>query len=294
MKKTVLILLTITIFTVLLLLSSCAMAKDSASGGGGYYSGVAGAPEMDSGASDDGTSSDNGASVRLPAGMMTAGAWDDNAFYNDWLALFLQGDGKNGKFYDYTAGALSWGYNSQKRVSVSVTNGDSPVAGADVTAYDEDGNKLFSAVTDAQGKAYLFPTVNAGTISVTNGKATVFSDFTEEERDISVDKTFTEKKELSKLYLMLNLRDKENFFHMFDTAKKTFSDEGSKCIDRLRFSDDITSIKINGIDYHVPWDSEKVIYDKELPISCYKNKLQKNTESKNSYGHDILTIEIKK
>lgn len=109
-----------------------------------------------------------------------------------------------------------------------------------------------------------------------------------------VSKTFTEKKELSKLYLMLNLRDKENFFHMFDTTKKTFSDEGSKCIDRLRFSDDITSIKINGIDYHVPWDSEKVIYDKELPIPCYKNKLQKNTESKNSYGHDILTIEIKK
>ena len=107
-------------------------------------------------------------------------------------------------------------------------------------------------------------------------------------------KIFYEKKELSSFYLMLNLRDKVNFFHMFDTTKKTFSEEGSKCIDRLRFSDDITSIKINGINYLVPWDAEKVIYDKELPIPCYKNKLQKNTESKNSYGHDILTIEIKK
>lgn len=192
MKKTVLLLLTIAIFTLLLLLSSCAFAdKDFAPGFGGSYAPSGdfsdGAPEMDSDASDVAESEDNGDSVRLPAGMMTAGAWNDNTYYSDWLKLFLQDETKNGKFYDYTKNDLSWGYNSLNRVSVSVMNGEAPVAGAGVTAYDKDGNTLFAALTDAQGKAYLFPTASDGSISVTNGTETVSCDFTEQERDLSVE-----------------------------------------------------------------------------------------------------------
>ena len=253
MKKTAFTLLTITIFAILLLLSSCTTAKDSAFGGGGYASGAAGAPEMDSETSDDGASTGDN-SVKLPAGMMTAGAWNDNTFYNDWLALFLQGDGKNGKFYDYTAGALSWGYNSQKRVSVSVTNGDSPVAGADVTAYDEDGNKLFSAVTDAQGKAYLFPTVNEGTISVTNGKATVFSDFTEEERDISVEIS-TASSKLNVIEIMLVVDVTGSMSDELEFLKTELAD----VINRIATSDSETVIKLAMLFYRdtddkVPFD----------------------------------------
>jgi len=100
------------------------------------------------------------------------------------------------------------------------------------------------------------------------------------------------RKILKNFYIKLNLRKEDYFFHIHDRTKPTFKEEGSSCIDRLRYCDDITSIEINGESFFVPFDAEKVIYDKEMPIPCYKNKLQKNEESKNSYGHNILAISI--
>lgn len=104
---------------------------------------------------------------------------------------------------------------------------------------------------------------------------------------------FRIRKLLKNFYIRLNLREEDNFFRMLNRSKLTFKEEGSSCIDRLRYCDDITSIEVNGESFFVPFDAEKVIYDKELPIPCYKNKLQKNEESKNSYGHNVLTISIK-
>ena len=101
------------------------------------------------------------------------------------------------------------------------------------------------------------------------------------------------RKLLKNFYIRLNLREEENFFRTLNRNKLTFKEEGSSCIDRLRYCDDITSIEVNGESFFVPFDAEKVIYDNELPIPCYKNKLQKNEESKNSYGHNVLTISIK-
>ena len=100
------------------------------------------------------------------------------------------------------------------------------------------------------------------------------------------------RKLLKNFYIKLNLREESYFFHTHNRTKPTFKEEGSLCIDRLRYCDDITSIEINGESFFVPFDEEKVIYDKELHIPCYKNKLQKNEEGKNSYGHNILTISI--
>ena len=100
------------------------------------------------------------------------------------------------------------------------------------------------------------------------------------------------RKLLKNFYIKLNLREESYFFHTYNRSKPTFKEEGSSCIDRLRYCDDITSIEINGENFYIPFDAEKVIYDKEIPIPCYKNKLQKNEESKNSYGHNILTISI--
>lgn len=100
------------------------------------------------------------------------------------------------------------------------------------------------------------------------------------------------RKILKNFYIKFNLRDEGYFFHIYNRSKVTFKEEGSLCIDRLRYCDDITCIEINGESFYVPFDAETVIYDKELPVPCYKNKLQKNEEGKNSYGHNILTISI--
>ena len=178
-----------------LLLSSCSMAGKSDGMSGGFGGGYAGAPELggdyeatDSGDASDGSTSDgDDQHLRLPAGMITAAAWNDNLYYNDWLTLFAQGADRDGKFYAYTVADNFWGYNSLNRVDVLVTNADGTVAGASVMAYDEQGNVSFRAVTDAQGRAYLFPGAGSGNITVTNGDESVSASFSEENRSIGIE-----------------------------------------------------------------------------------------------------------
>ena len=184
----------ITVLLVLLLLFSCAGAGYDGDGSyGGAMMDAAGdsAPRDPSGTESDGAEpddgegapEDNGQSVTLPAGMITAGAWCDNDSYSYWLEQFMQGE-SGGKFQSF-----NWGFNSQRRVKVSVKAGDSPVAGATVVASDEEGNALFSAVTDAKGNAYLFPSDESGTVTVTSGEYSATAEFTADNRalDISLD-----------------------------------------------------------------------------------------------------------
>lgn len=129
--------------------------------------------------------------VRLPAGMITAGAWNDNDNYKMWVSLFNQGNEEeeiaDGKFYSYTVKGDLWGFNSLNRVKVSVTSAGAPVSGATVVAYNADGNALFSAVSDAQGNAYLFVNDVEGTIVVTSGEGSAKADFTPQNRELSLE-----------------------------------------------------------------------------------------------------------
>ena len=128
--------------------------------------------------------------VILPSGMITAGAWNDNDYYDMWLSLFSQPDYEldtTPKFYNFTIPSNSWGYNSLNRVKVTVTSGENPVAGAEVIAFDEQGNKLFSAVSDVKGNAYLFVDEESGRITVTSGSGTSEAEFTKDSREIEVD-----------------------------------------------------------------------------------------------------------
>lgn len=100
--------------------------------------------------------------------------------------------------------------------------------------------------------------------------------------------------ELLDLYLSVNICETKYFHHTNRLIEKErVKDDGSQCIDRLRYCDDITYIYINSICYHVPWGFAPITSDIGS-VTCYKNSYQKNTESKNSSGHNILTIEIKK
>lgn len=207
MKKITALLLTI----CMLLLSSCTMLDKSS--GGSFNGGYASAPEMgaddysgesDTDGTDDGVSDSDDEKVTLPSGMITAAAWNDNLYYNDWLALFAQGEDKDGKFYHYTVADESWGYDSLNRIDVLVTNADGPVAGAGVVAYDEEGNVSFRAVTDAQGRAYLFPSAESGSITVTNGDETVSESFSKENRSIELELVGEENK-LNVIEIMLVL-----------------------------------------------------------------------------------------
>ena len=119
--------------------------------------------------------------VILPSGMITAGAQNDNEYYSCWVDLF-----NDGKFTYYTDPLRSWGFNSLNRVKVTVLNGDTAVAGAEVVATDVQGNPLFSAVTDAAGVAYVFVGEDKGEITVTSGDSTESLEFTKDSRDLVV------------------------------------------------------------------------------------------------------------
>ncbi len=198
---------TAVILSMIVALASCSGAPGSS---GGYYDGGYGpskdaagdAPEIDK---ETGEETDDKVEeeqeVSLPAGMITAGAWNDNDNYSFWLEQFVQGE-ENGKFYEYTVPNNSWGYNSLNRVKVHVTNGENAFAGAKVVASDENGKALYSAVTDAKGNAYLFPDVKEGTITVEGGSATETVSFTADNRELSVDLGEADKK-LNVIEIML-------------------------------------------------------------------------------------------
>ena len=108
--------------------------------------------------------------INYRAGLITASAHNDNYYYEMWKSLFLKGqtEEENGRLFGFT-GENNWGLNSTERVTVMVNDGEKPVAYATVYAVDEEGNNLFSAKTDASGKAYLFPNKAAKRIIAKSG-----------------------------------------------------------------------------------------------------------------------------
>ena len=224
MKKLSRFMFLVCLMAMILTATSCAssgfggLIEDSGFGGGGFgggfkgdYDGGAMAPEIDSGIPDGeygevdveetDPSGKNDDAVILPSGMITAGAWNDNDNYQAWLDLFAQGE-ENGKFNLYTNPTYSWGFNSLNRVKVTVKSGEDTVAGATVVAKDNDGKILFSAVSDAQGNAYLFPNANEGTVTVSCGGISETLSFSNENNEINFD-VFGKSDKLNTIEIML-------------------------------------------------------------------------------------------
>ena len=262
------------IFSFLLSLASCAAKGGAMDDGGGYFGGYGSAlgdsmapgESLDASTSTEGEKSEadgegesesNGEEIRLPSGMITAAAWNDNDNYTAWLELFKQGqgDGKNdGKFYEYTNPNRSWGYNSLNRIKVSVSSGDKIVAGAKVVAKDANGEPLFSAVTDAKGNAYLFTGADEGTVTVTSGEGSAAASFTREERELSVDLSVSAEK-LNVIELMLVVDVTGSMGDEISFLKAELAD----VIGRIAANDSNTVIKLAMLFYRdtdddVPFD----------------------------------------
>ena len=286
MKKTIGLLLVIFIISAMLLASCSAAPNLGGSDMGGSFGGMFdgggyadSAPEADKGgvsgdisfdaptdaAPEGGEGSEGGAEddtvdpsekpdqVYLPSGMITAGAWNDNEHYTAWLELFNQGEGGNGKFYQYGNPGYSWGYNSLNRIKVSVSDGKA-VAGASVVATDEGGAVLYKAVTDAEGNAYLFTDVAEGSITVTSGDASATAPFTAEERDLTVELTASAEK-LNVIEIMLVVDVTGSMGDEISFLKAELSD----VINRIDANDKDTVIKLAMLFYRdtddrVPFD----------------------------------------
>ena len=250
-------------------LTTFACAEADGGFGGGYKNGFYGDvgasdtlidSETDSEGSEMGEGESNDQEVVwLPAGMITAGAWNDNDNYQMWISLFNQGNEEeeieNGKFYDYTVKNKLWGFNSLNRVKVTVTSGGTPVSGATVVAYSADGNALlFSAVSDAQGNAYLFVNEDEGTVWVTSGEGSATADFTPQNRELSIElDSHGEKLNVIEIMLVVDVTgsmgDEMSFLkaELADVIRKIAAND-SKTVIKLAF------IFYRDLDDKVPFD----------------------------------------
>lgn len=151
---------------------------------------ASGAAEGDKTEGDDG---EVDGSVVRPAGLITASAFNDNDYYDYWKSLFEQGEQTSGKFVE-RLGKNSWNLNSLDRIKVTVKVGDEPVAGAAAVAYSASGEKLFSAVTNASGVAYLFCGEGSGTVRVSSSDFSASAEFTPDVRELTLSLDGAEEK----------------------------------------------------------------------------------------------------
>jgi hypothetical protein len=95
------------------------------------------------------------------AGQLTASEWSDLKGYPFWRSLFESSQElPTGVFSQY----FDKGYfDTLHMIDVTVKNGDTLLSGALVELNDQSQNRIYAAVTDACGVAYLFP--QAGDLS---------------------------------------------------------------------------------------------------------------------------------
>ena len=189
------------------------------------------------------------------AGLITASAWNENENYEFWKKLFRDGQGEdNGKFFDYYKNN-NWGFDSTKRVSVTVKNGEALVCGATVACVSENGELLFAAKTGADGMVYLFPQVDEGKVIVTSGEHTANADFSKENRELEVVLDGSDDAEnLIQIMLVIDVTGS-----MGDELTY-FQTELTDVINRIANANDGAKIELALLFYRDTGDDEKFAY----------------------------------
>lgn len=242
-------------------------------GGGGYGAGFGGAyadkevaggmdapTEGENGALDEDASMDEESKkeeeiVQKPAGLITAGAWNDNDNYEYWKTLFSQDEETTGKFYEYSKAENSWGFNSYNRVKVTVKNGETPVAGATVTAKNEKGDVFFTSKSDANGVAYVFTDEQAGIVEAVSGAGQATAEFTLENREIEIELGENEvKKNIIELMFVVDVTGSMGDELSF------LNNEIADVVNRVTQADSATQINLALLFYRDHVDSEVFKY----------------------------------
>lgn len=222
------------------------------------FEGVAGKTDAESGAADGGTDektedeTEKPDDVR-PAGLVTAAAWNDNVYYDAWTDLFVkgQGDEDSGKFAGYNG---KWSLDSLNRVKVTVTDGENKVSGAKVAAYDESGKCVYSAVSGADGVAYLFPGAEKGTVRATVGDDSVTAAFDGEDRDVVIETGASEKADVIEIMFVIDVTGS-----MGDELRYLGA-ELTDVISRVCFADGDAVVRLALLFYRDDGDEEKFAY----------------------------------
>lgn len=191
MRKLFLLILTI---TVVFFISGCGADSEptlSITEGGGKAVGLDSGGESSGYMDDSGfLIGDNGNAGYITPGQMTASEWSDVSNYDFYLSLFEGNQTTNeGIFTPYY---LNWYFDTMNMVTVTVTDGSVNHFGAVVKLLDGQNNVLYTSVTNAFGKAYLFPKTDIladiAKVEVTHGDSTVANDYvyTKENNTVSI------------------------------------------------------------------------------------------------------------
>lgn len=202
------------------------------------------------------SSTDSNTVVQRPAGLLTACAWNDNDEYAKWNELFQKDNNEKGKFAEYI-GKNAWGFNSLQRVKVTVSGGEDnlPAAGATVVCKDTKGNPCFTAITDANGVAYLFTDLAEGTVAVTAGESTVEENFSANTRELSLHLDRTEEKP-NRIELMFVVDVTGSMGDELDYLKNEIAD----VVDRVANANDGVQISLALLFYRDHSDKETFRY----------------------------------
>lgn len=200
-------------------------------------------------------SKDEYETINPTAGLITASAWNENENYEFWKKLFRDGQGEDdGKFFDFYKNH-NWGFDSTKRVRVTVKDGDTLVCGAVVACVNETGEHLFAARTGADGVANLFPKTTEGKILVSSGEAAAEATFTAENRELTVTLEASEKPE-NLIQIMLVVDVTGSMGDEIDYLKAELDD----VIHRIAAANEGAKIELALLFYRDNGDSEKLAY----------------------------------
>ncbi len=189
------------------------------------------------------------------AGLLTASEWNDNKYFDDYKSLFIAKDeNSSAKFAGYLDD--TWGFNVMDRVSVYVESASAPVAGATVECKDAGGATVFRAKTAADGRAYLFPSAKAGSVTVTSGTAVSEASFTENERDltVSLDGTADTKNNKIQVMFVIDITGSMGDEHTY------LKNELTDVITRLTQLNENAAIELALLFYRDNGDQEKFAY----------------------------------
>ena len=258
----------------------------------GVYNPSGAIPEVSGGWDADSASVEGGGSaepaegqqVVRPAGLITAAAWNENVNYDFWRSLFVKGqtEEEDGKFVSYYEGDR-WGFDSTQRVKVTVKQGETPVCGATVTCLDEAGNQRFVAKTGADGIAYLFPEVNAGTVKVKSGEYNTETTFETATAELEVQLNGAEEKQ-NKIQLMLVVDVTGSMGDELSYLQTELED----VIRRVVEANEGVEIDLALLFYRDDFDAEKFAYHDFVNVNSFEglNAQLKNLRGQRADGGD--------
>ena len=210
-------------------------------------------------ASGEGESKDS-----ATAGQLTAGAHNDNEYYGDWLKLFedaitepdSQEQAKTpAKFNKYKQSDFK--LFSLFRVKVTVRNGELPVEGATVTCSDDKDETLYSAVTDANGTAYLFPKKSGGIITAKHSGKTITTDYSYENNDLTLELGNAEADKQKLIQLMFVIDATGSMGDEMSYLKAELGDVIRRVVEK---NDNDVKVQLALLFYRDDGDSEKFAY----------------------------------